>query len=39
MDDQPKLSELIRFAQVDAGSSVIDICLGAGDSYIGKQVT
>jgi hypothetical protein len=27
MYDQSKLSELIRFARVDAGSTVIDVCL------------
>jgi predicted methyltransferase len=31
MYDQPKLSELIRFARVDAGSTVIDIYPGDGD--------
>lgn len=28
---QPKLSELIRFARVDAGSTVIDVFPGDGD--------
>ncbi|MEO7688860.1 MAG: class I SAM-dependent methyltransferase [Sphingomonas sp.] len=31
MYDQPKLSELIRFARVDAGSTVIDVYPGDGD--------
>ena len=31
MYDQSKLSELIRFARVDAGSTVIDVYAGAGD--------
>jgi predicted methyltransferase len=31
MYDQPKLSELIRFAHVDAGSTVIDVYPGDGD--------
>lgn len=31
MYDQSKLSELIRFAHVDAGSSVIDVYPGDGD--------
>ena len=29
--DPSRLSELIRFAQVDAGSSIIDVYPGAGD--------
>jgi predicted methyltransferase len=29
--DQSKLSELIRFARVDAGSTVIDVYPGDGD--------
>ncbi len=31
MYDQPKLSELIRFARVNAGSTVIDVYPGDGD--------
>src|SRR5205807_8189530 len=31
MYDQSKLSELIRFARVDAGSTVIDVYPGDGD--------
>src|SRR5437868_1500715 len=31
MYDQPKLSELIRFARADAGSTVIDVYPGDGD--------
>src|ERR1700709_1081550 len=31
MYDQSKLSELIRFARVDAGSTVIDVYPGEGD--------
>ena len=31
MYDQPKQSELIRFARVDAGSTVIDVYPGDGD--------
>jgi predicted methyltransferase len=31
MYDQPKLSELIRFARVDSGSTVIDVYPGDGD--------
>jgi predicted methyltransferase len=31
MYDQPKLSELIRFARVEAGSTVIDVYPGDGD--------
>lgn len=31
MYDQAKLSELIRFARVDAGSTVIDVYPGDGD--------
>jgi predicted methyltransferase len=31
MYDQPKLSELIRFSRVDAGSTVIDVYPGDGD--------
>jgi len=31
MYDQPKLSELIRFARVDAGSTVIDVYPGDGE--------
>lgn len=31
MYDQPKVSELIRFARVDAGSTVIDVYPGDGD--------
>ncbi|SNB62020.1 Predicted methyltransferase [Arboricoccus pini] len=31
MYDQPKLSELIRFAGIDAGSTVIDVYPGDGD--------
>jgi predicted methyltransferase len=31
MYDQSKLSELIRFAGVDAGSTVIDVYPGDGD--------
>src|SRR3954454_2311385 len=31
MYDQSKLSELIRFARVDAGSAVIDVYPGDGD--------
>ena len=31
MYDQSKISELIRFARVDAGSTVIDVYPGDGD--------
>jgi predicted methyltransferase len=31
MYDQPKQSELIRFARVEAGATVIDVYPGAGD--------
>ena len=31
MDDQSKLSELIRFARIDAGANVIDVYPGDGD--------
>ena len=31
MYDQSKLSELIRFARVDAGTTVIDVYPGDGD--------
>jgi predicted methyltransferase len=31
MYDQSKLSELIRFARIDAGSTVIDVYPGDGD--------
>lgn len=31
MYDQSRISELIRFARIDAGSTVIDVYLGDGD--------